>query len=133
MSDQKQPTYFHGGRPGLRVGGLILPPSVTGERSVQDSTNTPADEQAAIEAVHRRDRVYLATDVRDARMYAAFNVHGTRDRAGDVYRVVPVGEVEPDPDWLGEPGGSVHALRARIVGIVATGVRRGSYLRAVGL
>lgn len=125
------PTYYHGGVPGLRVGGYILPPCETGAQSVADVVNAPADMQAEVEQVHRRDRVYLTTERGTAELWACLHPDGDAVRGGDVYRVVPEGDVEPDPDWRGEPGVSVCAPRARIVGIVATGVRRSRATRLV--
>lgn len=122
--------YFHGGTPGLRVGGFILPPTETGAKSLSDVTGAPPELLERVHRVHRRDRVYLALNVEDAKLFAAFDTGGCCHRGGDVYRVDPVGDIEPDPDWLGPPGGSICAPRARIVGIAATGVRRAPYLMA---
>lgn len=116
--------YYHGGVPGLRVGGYILPPCETGAQSVADVMSTPPDEQAEVEQVHRRDPVYITTERGTAELWACFYPTPDAVRGGDVYRVVPEGDMDPDPDWRGEPGVSVCAPRARIVGIVATGVRR---------
>lgn len=92
--------YFHGGPAGLR--GEILPPERTGAA-------TTADYGAA--HVCRRDRVYLLTDPELAIVYAAGAIS---QRPGWVYEVEPVGDVEPDADWLGPEGASVCARRARI-------------------
>lgn len=118
------PAYYHGGIPGLHIGQYILPPYETGAQSVADVVGAPPNEQAEIERVHRRDRVYITTERGTAELWASLYPGGTPVRGGDVYRVVPEGDVDPDPDWRGEPGVSVCAPRARIVGIVATGVRR---------
>ncbi len=125
-------TYFHGGVPGLRVGQYILPPCETGAFSVADCTTAPEAEQARLEAVHRRDRVYLATDRRIAMLWAALYPEGTPDEGGWVYRVEPEGDVEPDPDYLADDGASVCAPRARVVGIVKTGVPRRHAGRLIG-
>jgi hypothetical protein len=117
-------TYYHGGVIGLRVGQYILPPAETGAFSVADCASAPEAEQAQIERVHRKDRVYLATDKRIAMLWAALYPLGTAAEGGWVYRVEPEGEVEPDPDYLADDGKSVCAPRARVVGIVKTGVPR---------
>lgn len=117
------PVYYHGGVPGLRIGGYILPPCETGAMSAADVASAPPEMQAEVEQVHRRDRVYITTERGTAEMWACIYPNADTARGGDVYRVVPEGGVEPDPDWRGEPGVSVAAPRARIVGIVATGVR----------
>lgn len=95
------PTYFHGGCPRLRVGDFILPSSFTG-------SHTTADHGAA--AVCRRDRVYITTDLQAAKLFAAM----FPTARGDVYQVVPDGELEADPDCK-ESGFSFQCERARIV------------------
>lgn len=125
-------TYFHGGVPGLRVGQYILPPCESGAKSVADCEGAPEAEQARIERVHRRDRVYLATDRRIAMLWAALHPSGTADEGGWVYRVEPVGDVEPDPDYLGDDVHSWCAPRARVAGIVKTGVPRRLAGRLIG-
>jgi hypothetical protein len=125
-----EPTYFHGGRAGLYPGDRILPPSVTGVPSSQDFAH--GMEELAAKVV-RRDRVYLTTDVEVALMWAGLHPDGNRKRGGDVYRVVPDGDVEPDLDYLGDDGASVQAASALIVGIVKTGVPRKPYLSLLGM
>lgn len=116
--------YYHGGVIGLRPGQHILPPAETDAISVADLRTAPDDERARVAAVHRRDRVYLTTDLRIATLWASMYPHGTPKRGGDVYRVEPVGQIEPDPDYLPGDGASVQAPRALILGVVRTGVRR---------
>lgn len=116
-------TLYHGGQTGLRVGQLLLPPSVTGVK--------PADERATYaEGVYRRDRVYMTTDPEQARMFAALHESGRAGRAGDVYRVEPLQGLERDRDCV-TPGLSWQAPCARIVGIVATSIRRAPYEKAL--
>lgn len=124
--------YFHGGVLGLKPGQRILPPAETDAISIADLTTAPEHERNAVAAVHRRDRVYLTTDLRVATLWAALHPHGTPKRGGDVYRVRPEGDVEPDPDYLGEPGVSVQAPRALILAVVRTGVRRSLAEQLVG-
>jgi hypothetical protein len=116
-------TLYHGGQTGLRVGQLILPPTVTGAK--------PADERATYApGVYRRDRVYMVTDPEQARMFAALHPSGDAKRGGDVYRVQWLQGLERDRDC--RTGGlSWQAPCARIVGIVATGVRRAPYEKAL--
>lgn len=98
-------TYFHGGIPGLNVGDMILPPSVTG------TTRDMADELTQLAAPHliRPDMVY-ATTVQDvARGFAAMHPDGA------LYRVEMVGDVQPDPDM---PVTSVMGPSARVVEVV---------------
>jgi hypothetical protein len=97
--------FFHGGTPGLRVGDRVLPPLSTGAPSAADY---------GAGHVCRRDRVYLGSTPAVAVIYAA--MHPTH--AGVVYEVVPDGPVEPDPDWIGEPGMSVQAPAATIIRVI---------------
>jgi hypothetical protein len=85
---EKQPRYFHGGKRGLVAGGYVLPPSITNVLSSSD--------YAAMGGVHRRDRVYITTDLTAAQLYGASNSAGGRKIA--VYEVIPQGILEPDPD-----------------------------------
>lgn len=98
-------SYFHGGVPDLGPGDLILPPDESG-------SPTTADYGAAL--VCRRDRVYLGSDVSIAVVYTAMHP----SNRGGLYEVEPIGDVEPDPDWAGEPGLSVAAPRARVVAVI---------------
>ena len=122
-------TYFHGGIPGLWPGQRILPPEATGTRVTHDmaATGRLAEEVAR---TYRPDRVYLTTDRLQADIYAAVYPTGGR-LGGAVYRVCPDGDVELDPDWLGEDGVSVHAPAATILGVVALAVDPGPYLDAL--
>lgn len=124
------PVYFHGGISGLYSGDRILPPSVTGLPSSADFAH--GMEELAAKVV-RRDRVYLTTNVEVARMWAGLHPDGDRKRGGDVYRVIPDGDVEPDLDYTGDDGMSVQAASALIVGIVKTGIPRKPYLPLLGI
>ena len=94
--------YFHGGPPHLSIGESILPASETGVKSASDY---------GAEHVHRRDRIYLTTNPTAAKLFAALHPSGK----GEVYRVDPVGAVDPDPD-CSEDGLSYQCERAVIVG-----------------
>jgi hypothetical protein len=87
MSEER-PRYFHGGKRGLVAGGYVLPPSITNVLSTSDYVATGG--------LHRRDRVYITTDLTAAQLYAAGNSGGGRKVV--VYEVTPGGDVEPDPD-----------------------------------
>lgn len=114
---------YHGGQAGLRVGQLILPPAVTGVKgSDQYATYAPG--------TYRRDRVYMTTDPEQARMFAALHPSGTAARGGDVYRVQPLQGLARDRDCK-TPGLSWEAPCARILGIVATQIRRAPYQKAI--
>lgn len=100
-------TYFHGGVPGLYPGDVLRPPAVTGVESQADFGNPLTD----------RGRVYATTDLRYAGIMAGTYRVG-RGVVGDVYEVELLGPVEPDPDWGGEPGGSVATTHLLIVRVV---------------
>lgn len=116
-------TLYHGGQAGLRVGQLILPPTVTGVKPANERADYPA-------GVYRPDRVYMVTDPEQARMYAALHPSGTAARGGDVYRVQPLQGLARDRDCK-TPDLSWEAPCARIVGIVATSIRRAPYQKAL--
>jgi len=94
--------YFHGGYGGLKEGGILLPPSITGAKSCADY---------GAGHVCRRDKVYVSVDVEDARLVAALTP------AGKVYQVEPLGDVSPDPD-CNIPGVSFECDRARVIRVV---------------
>lgn len=99
--------YFHGGYGGLKVGGHVLPPSITGAIST-------ASYGAA--SVCRRDRVYVTSQFENATEAAAVHPSGL----GKVYEVEPIGELTVDPDASTMPGQapwSWECERARIVAV----------------
>lgn len=110
--------WYHGGPAGLRK--WIRPPT---ETDAKDTVTILADSGLDTSVV-RRDRVFLTSSYDAAVMFAA--VH----RKPMVYEVEPFGEVEPDPDFYGEPGVSVQTTRARIrrtirpSGRLVTAIRR---------
>ena len=117
--------WYHGGVPGLKRGDKILPPSVTGAVSIAD-LDAP-DISARVAAVHSRDRVYLAADASDARLWASLaHAHGGRTRGGDLYEVTPDAPLEPDPDYLAGDGGSAQCVSATIVRVIERRVPRPS-------
>lgn len=95
-------TYYHGGPAGIPRFGLVQPPSITG-------APTTADHGAG--SVCRRDRVYVTTRLEVAMLFASGHLEPR------IYEVVPVGELEPDPD-CDEPGMSFACLRARVRRII---------------
>lgn len=107
----KQKRYYHGGIPGLKKGDKILPPARTGR-----STLLKYGREIDPKGVQREDRVYLTTDHRAAELFAA-----TYPR-GDVYKVVPDGDVEEDPDCL-ELGLSYQCQSATIKAVIRVGRR----------
>jgi hypothetical protein len=94
--------YFHGGGRGLKVGGYILPPSLTKVWSTPD--------YGEMGGLHRKDRVYLTTELVDAQFFAAASQDPT------VYEVEPIGTLEDDPDCR-RPGRSYACEKAKIIAI----------------
>jgi Rifampin ADP-ribosyl transferase len=94
--------YFHGGKRGLTVGGYILPPLETKVLSTPD--------YGEMGGLHRKDRVYVTTELTDAQFYAA----ASKDPI--VYEVEPQGILEDDPDCRG-PGRSYACEKAKIIAI----------------
>lgn len=92
-------TYWHGGRPGLKPGSYLLPPSIT---------KAPCCSDYGAAAVHRRDRVYVTTQQAAALVFAAGHPDGV------IYECEPVGAIVPDPD-CSDPGLSFECEKARIV------------------
>ena len=101
-------TYYHGGVGGLLPGDQLVPP---GDSEVSQANFG--------NALVRRDRVYLTTNLDAAVLFAWGYPYG----AGDVYECELLGPVEPDPDYRGEDGGSVQCARALIVRVAVMGVQ----------
>jgi len=80
--------YFHGGVRNLKIGGEVLPPSITAKQTLGPFI---PDDYKAIKH-YRYDKVFVTTDLNAARVYASSYP------LGDVYEVAPKGEVTPDPD-----------------------------------
>lgn len=98
---------WHGGAKGRKVGDLLLPPDQTGVTPL-----ATWGEDAGLDVTHvRTDRVFLTVSSDTAIMYAAMH-----PGPAVVYRVQPLGEIEPDPDCH-IPGLSWQAERARVVSI----------------
>lgn len=93
--------YFHGGNCGLGVDGYILPPSATKVRSSPD--------YADMGGLHRKDRVYVTTELAVAQDFAAPN------QLPIVYEVEPEGALEKDPDC--GAGHSYSCEKAKIIRI----------------
>lgn len=115
--------WYHGGFPGLKRGGKILPPSVTGAFSIADLKDEDLKDRVA--EVHSRNLVYLARDIADARLWASLHpAYGGANRGGDLYEVTPDGPLQPDPDYLPDDGGSMACSSATIVRVVERRVPR---------
>jgi hypothetical protein len=99
-SETRVVRYFHGGNRGLKVGEYVLPPSETGTESASDF---------GAQKAHRKDRVYVSTELTDAQLFASGHPKPI------VYEVEPDGDIESDPDC--KSGVSYTCLKAKIVSI----------------
>lgn len=113
---------FHGGVPGLRPGDRIEPGHPRGPKRLELGLLGPLGGVLDPPTLHG-DVVYLTT----SRLYAARSAH--MYPVGDLYRVQPLGEVEPSSEDGIE---SFIAPAARVIAAVARAVRlSGSELRRV--
>lgn len=81
--------YYHGGVAGLEPGQVLLPPAAGGQERRPLSFFFRKTTDPARSA--RRDRVYITTELDAAALFAKGCA------GGSVYRVEPVGPLEPDP------------------------------------
>jgi len=109
--------YWHGGRSGIQRGSYILPPTITGARSLSEY---------GAAGVHRRDRVYVATSQAAALLYAAGHKNGS------IYECDPIGEMTPDPD-CSEHGLSWQCEKARVIRAIKPKARDVAMARAAML
>jgi hypothetical protein len=108
--------YWHGGKPGLRPGDTIEPqPLGSGEHLVDGCPTCEARKRGQQLPEDNLDpsKVYVTTDREYARIYAAGYPHGA------LYRVEPMGELEPSPD----PVASWGCASARVLAVYDAYVR----------
>ncbi len=120
-----------GGRD-LNPGDSILPPDATGVETVK----AWAGEAGLDGSIIRTDRVFLTPHVEAAAMFAALSAArwpDERGAGGDLYAVIAEPPVEPDPDWHGEPGGSVQCPSAVVVHVVRRRLHIAEFAEALGL
>ncbi len=128
--------YFHGGCPWLRPGELVLPPARSGARSMYDDlTDEELSDLAAdgvdlrtMQAIRRRDVIYVTTEPLDAELFARLYPHTT---GGAVYEVEPAEPLEEDPDYRALPVTSFTAPEARVRRILRTSLRPTPELRQI--
>jgi hypothetical protein len=94
--------FWHGGSGGRKRGEFLLPPTIT---------QVPSCSEFGAAGVHRRDRVYVTTQMLAAEMFAAFQTNGV------VYLCEPIGLIEPDPD-CSLPGLSWQCEKARVLRVI---------------
>lgn len=110
--------YYHGGYGGLRIGDLVLPPTITGVASC-------AHFGAA--GVCRRDRVYITSQYQNALEVAATHPSGR----GKVYEVLPIGVITVDPDALRMPGQVPWSWECEVAKVVAIHKPRGKDIKRI--
>ncbi|MFK0242058.1 hypothetical protein ACIQTX_14485 [Microbacterium sp. NPDC090281] len=96
--------FWHGGAAGREPGDTLLSPLLTHDPTSVSTTGMP-------EA--RADRVYFTTDRELARVYAS--IVQTHAGASAVYRVLPLGELERDPDY---PTVGFQSAKASVLEVV---------------
>lgn len=107
-------SYFHGGKPGLRIGDLIEPSSPNYLDDCPICQQKKAGIPTAIDPLTAHpDSVYLTTDREYARFYAS------KYPRGDLYVADPVGELTPSEEdhfltWR-VPSARVRAVYDRCV------------------
>jgi hypothetical protein len=111
LGAQKVKRFYHGGPQGLSE---ILPAEVTGALSCSDLEKMGGPPPGP----HRKDRIYLVTDLRFAEYFAAFAPH----EKVSVYWVQPEGE-EHDPD-CNTPGLGYQALRGKVIAEYRMGLKK---------
>lgn len=99
--------WFHGGKPGLAVGDIILPPTESGADMLAKYGEDDAPE-------HRR--VYITRDPRYAATYACSFPRG------DLYEVEPLGKRGNDETYF-IAGLSQWCERARVTRVTRRNVR----------
>lgn len=108
-----QTLYFHGGAPDLEPGDILRPATTLGLDFTYHQGN----------AVYDPAYVYFTTRIEIATAYASRCVLPyVNEVPGDVYRVQPLGPIEPDPDYEPLPEIYMRAPRARILEVVRTEV-----------
>jgi 8-oxo-dGTP diphosphatase len=108
--------FYHGGRPGLHVGDLLLPPTITGvtTRMVRGTAHLEMPCPPSLQAVFDREEgcVFLTRDIIYATQMAAL-----RPGAGAVYQAEPMGSITHGRSFAGVVE-ETRCDRARIVAVV---------------
>jgi hypothetical protein len=100
--------WFHGGKPGLTAGDLVLPPTETGYDTLRKYGERGTEACA---------RVFVTREPGLAASYAASYPQG------DVYQVEPERPLLDDPDTI-LPDAVKACRRARVVRVTRRAVRR---------
>lgn len=112
--------WYHGGRPGMRPGDIVQPPSVTGVVTFSELLKRYSVRIWLASGRHkdRRDRVYIG-ELPVATLAAAFyTLNPFVDDHGAVYQVEPIGDIEDDP---ADPDG-YRCRSAEVISVVMADV-----------
>lgn len=120
-------SLWHGGAPDRSVGDLLLPPTATG---LVHTSAALSLQEGLSEIAYRPNLVYLTSDRKLARCYAAFwSFEKSRKGNGWLYRVqVDESELSPDEDLLSSPGLSFQCQSARVTGVYEKAVMYGPWV-----
>jgi hypothetical protein len=89
-------TFWHGGAPGLGVGEFLL--TADDARAARRFDTAHNAQLGYLDGTTSTERVYFTTDREMARAFGwLYQVDGTP--SGALYRVEPIGTIEPDPDY----------------------------------
>jgi dual specificity phosphatase 3 len=122
--------WYHGGTPGLHVGDILLPPTLTGMTTMMDRTIDGTkdvgvsfeDREVVRQMFHRNEnhRVFVTKDKMIAVMFAM-----RHPQVGDVYQVEPFGDLA---DITSFSFSQTTCDRARVVAVV---MKRVTYTDAI--
>lgn len=111
-------TFYHGGVPGGRPGGLIYPAAELGLDYTAAYLLTPGLPLQMPK--YEPDRVHFTTHLGVARGYAAqYVAPGVGPVPGDVYRVIVDGPIETDPDFSDQKVVSAYGTSRKPITISA--------------
>lgn len=128
--------YYHGGRPGLKVGDILLPPTETGITPWLDQRAMSHKSAAAYAAWlqipkrrQEREHVFVTREQWVATLFAQMAY-----TAGTLYRVEPLGDIGEGYTvrMLGRTYSETTCDRARIVAIVKEGITQRDTVSVLG-
>jgi 8-oxo-dGTP diphosphatase len=125
--------FYHGGRPGLQVGDMLLPPTITGVRSNTAKLLDGLEGKYGIDHEHL-EAIQLRTHQRQnhcvfvtKELQIATWIASRHPQRGDVYQVEPLGNIV---DTTHMSFSEATCDRARIVAVVKEGVTQEQGARA---
>lgn len=114
--------YYHGGAGSLQMGSMILPPSVTGTQALSRICRdmSAAYDICLIDPYYvktwHENKIYCTQDKDIAFEFAYYyTALPWLDGYGSLYRVTPVGTVNDDAAFIGEPSGVTLECDAALI------------------